>query len=150
MLFVHNEKSISARALVHHKQQQNLHKSSPPRRPSDSTPPYRNFIDTVLDTFHDWEGTTRNSRDAHVLNGTLPSGRMSVDFMQYETGSGVNQIYYPLGGRTSAGSVRLDSAKTLTGEVYEVAQVVRPQSVKIVDVGRQMHEVGLEWPLGRR
>jgi hypothetical protein len=149
MLFVHNEKTSSARALAHHKHHQR-NGFSPPKRPSDSTPPRRNFIDTLLDTFHDWEGTTRNNRDAKYLNDKVPSGRMSVDFMQYEAGSAVNGVYCPLDGRSSAGSVRPDSAKTLSGEVYEVAQVVRPQSVKIVDVGRQMQEVGLEWPLGRR
>lgn len=168
MLFVHNEKSSALAHQKHQQQQQEKHRLSPPNRPSDaSKPPSRKrFLDTLLDTFHDWEGTTRAS--GGFLDGTLPSGRMSVDFMHYRTGGQgvedeVSVYHHSLGGKsvrtassssTAVGSgggsgvavnvhgveggdgdddERPDSAKTLTGpHVYEVAQVARPVSARIV------------------
>ncbi|KAH6847735.1 hypothetical protein B0I37DRAFT_150748 [Chaetomium sp. MPI-CAGE-AT-0009] len=170
MLFVHNERSSSARAAAaHHKQQQQQqqekYRLSPPGRPSDSKPSRKRFLDTLLDTFHDWEGTTRHSGGGRFLDGTLPSGRMSVDFMHYATGQSVDDdgVYHALGDKsirtTSSASdggggggedERPDSAKTLTtGHIYEVAQVARPVSARIVVHGNQSQDMGFRFDFGQ-
>jgi hypothetical protein len=185
MLFVHNEKSSALAHQKHQQQQQEKHRLSPPNRPSDSsrkTPSRKRFIDTLLDTFHDWEGTTRAS--GGFLDGTLPSGRMSVDFMQYRTagqgGDSDDGVYQSLSGksvRTASSSStavgvgggvgvnvhgvsgadgdddeRPDSAKTLTGpHVYEVAQVARPMSARIVTThgSQSSQDMGFRFDFGQ-
>ncbi len=133
MLFVHNEKSSSARAqeLAHNQ-------FSPPRPSAGSKPSRKKLFDSLLDTFHSWEGTTRNSHDDFFLNGTLPSGRMSVDFMhyqpggpQYQPGGRVTSGAWPLHGSASSG--RPESTKTLTAQESEVTEVPRSESVKSLE-----------------
>ncbi|KAH6623181.1 hypothetical protein F5144DRAFT_354801 [Chaetomium tenue] len=207
MLFVHNEKTsaLAHRHNQHHHHHQQLHPHekhclSPHarHRPSDpSQPPSRKcFLDSLLDTFHDWEGTTRASGSGRFLDGTLPSGRMSVDFMQYGTGGyhaggyhtndrygyageegvGDGHHHHSLGGKSvrtasnnSSSTVvgsgvgvvesrgeddeeRPDSAKTLTGppHVYEVAQVARPVSARIVTThgSQSSQDMGFRFDFG--
>lgn len=57
-------------------------------------------LESLLDTFHDWEGTTRAGSDRGFLNDALPSGRMSVDFMQYKASDFVDGVYRSPNGRT--------------------------------------------------
>jgi hypothetical protein len=132
MLFVHHERSSSARYREH---------DAPPTRPSGSKPKTagRRFLDTLLDTFHEWEGTTRHG--GRFLNGTLPSGRMSVDFMHYETGSGE----WPLVDRETGlvGGARPESAKTMAAEEV-TAQLARPEPVKTMSGGYQVMDFGAQ------
>jgi hypothetical protein len=137
MLFVRNEKVASAK----HAQHAFANSPAGGGRGSGSKEKSsrRKLLDSLLDTFHSWEGTTRHSNDNRWLNDTLPSGRMSVDFMQYQPGTGtyVNVAAghgggaWPLYGHDSP---RPESAKTLTAQEHEVNHngLARPESVKTV------------------
>lgn len=72
MLFVHNEKKSSngLQAPFEHGNDQ----SKPPRSPAK-----KGVWSSLLETFREWEGT---SSSGGFLDGTLPSGRLSLDFMQ--------------------------------------------------------------------
>ena len=98
MLFVKNEKSSSARARALHNPQQHhdssLHLSVLNKR-------RRRFLDSLLDTFHSWEGTTHTGRSGFFLDNTVPSGRMTVDFMGYEVGEGAWQRKSAIGETTT-------------------------------------------------
>lgn len=126
MLFVHNEKSsLHARAgrrngLPPHSRQQQARGT---------------LFDTVLDTFHVWEGTTRGggggSDDGMLLRGTLPSGRMSVDFMCYETKSAGSEAWSSVSGqRSSSGSVKVESGRMSGVDCVGVVQVVEVERGK--------------------
>jgi hypothetical protein len=138
MLFVRNEKVASAKALAN---------SPPEGRPSGSKEKSsrRKLLDSLLDTFHSWEGTTRHSNDNMWLNKTLPSGRMSVDFMQYQPGTGTYVNIAAGHGDVPGNSAgawplynhetsRPESAKTLTAQEHEVHHngLTKPESVRTV------------------
>jgi hypothetical protein len=149
ILFVHNEKSSAARAAAAEQ-----HRFSPARPSNSKRSPNKSFFDTLLDTFHDWEGTTRNS-DAWMLNNTLPSVRMSVNFMHYQTGTGggeANGGGWPLpADPENEGGWRPDSAKTLTTSyAYDLREIHRPETAKTVSVSETERSGGrgFERPTG--
>ncbi len=107
MLFVHNN----------HKPVNNgLH----PKPYSSPRPSRKRFLDSLLDTFHEWEGTTRNSRGMFLLNNTLPSGRMSLDFMCYQPDDMAK-------GDTEDG--KPESVQTIVGRHVD-EQILRPNKVR--------------------
>jgi hypothetical protein len=137
MLFVRNEKASSAQQHA----AAAAFANSPTGRPSGgsrekSSSSRRKLLDSLLNTFHSWECTTRHSNDNQWLNDTLPSGRMSVDFMRYEPGTGA-YVNVAAGGNNSwplhdYDSQRPESAKTLTAQEHEVNGLARPESIKTV------------------
>ncbi|KAL2266741.1 hypothetical protein VTJ83DRAFT_6093 [Remersonia thermophila] len=95
MLFVHNERNAQAAAYQQHKAAAAAAAAalqSPSGRPSRSggsgSGQRRTFFDSLLDTFHDWEGTTRDGGDDYRLRGPLPDGHLSVDFSRFQLGDG--------------------------------------------------------------
>jgi hypothetical protein len=126
---VHNERSSVARAAAAEQ-----HRFAAARPSNSKRSPNKSFFDTLLDTFHDWEGTTRNG-DAWMLNNTLPSGRMSVDFMHYQAGTGGGGGGgWPLPtDPENGGDWRPGSAKTLiTSYAYDVREIHRPDTARTV------------------
>ncbi|KAH6615964.1 hypothetical protein B0J18DRAFT_293457 [Chaetomium sp. MPI-SDFR-AT-0129] len=94
MLFVHNEKEKRKNQGEDGVEKgmgngNNNGLPSPPARKRRSI----FHLESLLDTFHDWEGTTRAGSDRAFLNDALPSGRMSVDFMQYDSSDLVDGVY---------------------------------------------------------
>ena len=73
MLFVRNDKTTEANKR---KEQRHLPRSKEqPRR--------QRFLNSLFDTFHEWEGTETGG-EGGFLNRPVPSGLMSVDFMRDE------------------------------------------------------------------
>jgi hypothetical protein len=108
MLFVHNN---------NHKPNNGLH-----HKPYPSPKPSRKrFFDSLLDTLHEWEGTTRNSHGIFILNDTLPSGRMSLDFMCYQPDEMAKGL--------ETGEGRPESAKTMLSRSLD-EEVPRPNKVR--------------------
>lgn len=96
----------------------------------------KKFIDSLLDTLCEWKGTTRDGR---LLDVTLPSGRISVDFMKFDIEMGKNETSaWPLADSRT----KVESAKRLTvgpgaGAGERIANVAEPEPVRISDENRR-------------
>ncbi|KAL1841245.1 hypothetical protein VTJ49DRAFT_7313 [Mycothermus thermophilus] len=149
MLFVHNERN--AHAAAYQQQKAALAAAaalqSPSDRPSRSggsgsgSGQRRTFFDSLLDTFHDWEGTTRDGRDDYRLRGPVPDGHLSVDFSRFQLGDGVQgQVHHQLQQQEEERERRHE-----TGE--KKAQYYHQHQYEVFPQYHRGAESDGEWPL---